>query len=184
MVVAALPHHSHAGPGAGAELNFRLVEEAYTAGLLHDIGKLALFARTPAACAPMLADPAQASPLLKAEEQVAGSDHGRIGAQLIRRYTGAWLAADTARYHTVAATAVINALPLVQVVWAANRLAVEPHPSSEAYQTVARLLNLDPQQLNRLAQTAQERILAVVNELGVVSDVPEKGGSPIRSPCH
>ena len=71
------------------ELNFRPVEEAYIAGLLHDIGKLALSARTPITCAPLLADPAQANPLLEAEAQVVGAGHGRIGEQLIRRYTGA-----------------------------------------------------------------------------------------------
>ncbi len=163
--------------GLAIELNFRLVEQAYIAGLLHDIGKLALFARTPAACAPMLTDPVEASPLLEAEEQVAGLDHGRIGARLIQRYTGAWLAADAARYHTVAAAAVSNALPMVQVVWAANRLAVEPHSSPENYQTVARLLNLDPQQLIRLSRTAHERVLTVANELGVVPDLPEKDRS-------
>jgi putative nucleotidyltransferase with HDIG domain len=157
------------------ELHYHSAEEAYIAGLLHDIGKLALFARTPAACAPMLTDPAQALPLLKAEEQVAGSDHGRIGAQLIRRYTNAWFAADTAEYHTATAPAVVNALPLVQMVWSANRLAVEPHPSSEAYQTVAGLMNLDSRQLNRISRAAQEQALKVANELGGIPDAPEKG---------
>ncbi len=160
--------------GIALALNYRPVEDAYSAGLLHDIGKMALFARTPAACAPMLTDPAEALPLLKAEEQVAGSDHGRIGAQLIRRYTDAWFAADTAEYHTATAAAVVNALPLVQMVWSANRLAVEPHPSSEAYQTVAGLLNLDTQQLNRLSRAAREKVLTVANELDGVPDVPEK----------
>ena len=156
------------------ELDCLPVEEAYTAGLLHDIGKLALFARTPAACAPMLTDPDQASQLLKAEEQVAESDHARIGAQLIRRYTGSWLAADAARYHTAAAAEVINALPLVQIVWAANRLASDRHPSSEACKTVSGLLNLDPRQVNRLLCTAQEQAMAAANELGVLAVMPEK----------
>ena len=161
--------------GLALELDFRPEEEAYTAGLLHDIGKLALFARTPAACAPMLTDPAQASQLLKAEERVVESDHGQIGAQLIRRYTDAWFAADAARYHTAASVEVINALPLVQIVWAANRLASDPHPSSEACQTVSGLLNLDTQQLNRLSRTAQEQAQAMGKELGVAPDLPEKG---------
>ncbi|WP_319405556.1 HDOD domain-containing protein [uncultured Desulfosarcina sp.] len=160
--------------GLALELDFRPVEEAYTAGLLHDIGKLALFARTPAACAPMLSDPDQASQLLKAEEQVAESDHCRIGAQLIRRYTGAWFASDAARYHAAASAEVINALPLVQIVWAANRLARDPYPSSEACQTVSGLLNLNPRQLNPLLHKAQEHALAAANELGVVADMPEK----------
>ncbi|MEE4113729.1 MAG: HDOD domain-containing protein [Desulfobacteraceae bacterium] len=160
--------------GLALALNYRPVEDAYSAGLLHDIGKMALFARTPAACAPMLTDPAEALPLLKAEEQVAGSDHGRIGAQLIRRYTDAWFAADSAEYHTATAAAVVNALPLVQMVWSANRLAVEPHPSSTAYQTVADLLNLDTQQLNRLSRAAREQALMAAGELDGVHDVPEK----------
>ena len=161
--------------GLALALNYRPVEDAYTAGLLHDIGKLALFARTPAACAPMLTEPAQALPLLIAEEQVAGSDHGRIGAQLIRRYTDAWFAADTAEYHTATAAAVVNALPLVQMVWSANRLAVEPHPSTGSYQTVAGLLNLDTQQLNHISRAAREQALMVANALDGVPDVPEKG---------
>jgi signal transduction histidine kinase len=122
----------------------------------------------------MLTDPAQADQLLKAEERVAESDHGQIGAQLIRRYTGAWFAADAARYHTAASAAVINALPLVQIVWAANRLASDPHPSSEAGQTLSRLLNLDTRLLDRLSRTAQEKVQAVGNELGVAPDLPEK----------
>jgi putative nucleotidyltransferase with HDIG domain len=160
--------------GIAAELDFHPVEEAYIAGLLHDIGKIALSARTPAACAPMLADPAQANQLLEAEAQVAGADHGRIGAQLIRRHTGAWLAADAARYHTADPAKIIHALPLVQIVWAANRLAGDPQPSSETRQQVAQLLNLDPQQLKRLSKTTREQVRAVTNELGVDPDGLEK----------
>ncbi|WP_372680385.1 HDOD domain-containing protein [Desulfosarcina sp.] len=159
--------------GLALALDYRPVEDAYTAGLLHDIGKLALFARTPAACAPMLADAVEALPLLKAEEQVAGADHGRIGAQLIHRYTEAWFAADAAMYHTATTAAVVNALPLVQMVWSANRLAVEPHPTSETYQTVARLLGLDSQQLNHLSHAAQEKALMVAKELGDIPDLSE-----------
>ena len=158
--------------GIAMALEFQPVEEAYIAGLLHDIGKLALVARTPPTCTPMLADSVQAKPLLEAEAQVAGSGHDRIGALLLRRHTAAWSAADAARYHTATAEKVANALPLVQMVWAANRLAREPRPSSEAHRTIAELLNLAPGQLSRLARSAEEQALAVANELGVVPDRP------------
>jgi signal transduction histidine kinase/HD-like signal output (HDOD) protein len=160
--------------GIAMALKFRSVEEAYIAGLLHDIGKLALAARTPAACAPMLADSVQANPLIEAEAQVAGSGHDQIGALLLRRHTSAWFAADAARYHTATAEKVINALPLVQIVWAANRLTREPQPSSETHRTIADLLNLPSRQLDRLARSAEEQALAVAKEIGGAPDLPEK----------
>jgi signal transduction histidine kinase/HD-like signal output (HDOD) protein len=161
--------------GIAVSLNFDPAEEAYVAGLLHAIGKMALFARTPAACSPMLADPVQATPLLEAEARVVGLSQNRIGAQLIRRHTHAWLAADAARYHTVTAAKVINALPLVQVVWAANRLAGDPLPSSEVHQSITGMLKISPRQLTQLARTAEEQALAVANELAAVPAAPGNG---------
>lgn len=154
--------------GLALEINFRPVEEAYIAGLLHDIGKLVLCARTPEACAPMLADPVQANPLLEAEARVVGSDHGSIGAELIRRHTHAWSAADAARFHTAPLSEVKNALPLVQIVWAANHLAVEPHPSPEACQVVGKLMSLDPRDLNQRSRSVVERVLAVKGDIDPV----------------
>ncbi|MFO7714098.1 HDOD domain-containing protein [Desulfosarcina sp.] len=170
--------------GLALEINFRPVEEAYIAGLLHDIGKLVLCARTPETCAPMLADPVQANPLLEAEARVVGSDHGSIGAELIRRHTHTWSAADAARFHTAPLSAVKNALPLVQIVWAANHLAVEPHPSPEACQAVGELLSLDPRDLNQRSRRVAEQVLAVKGDIDPVvagkgHTIPETAALPL-----
>ena len=158
--------------GIARQLHYQPAEEAYIAGLLHDLGKLALATRTPAACAPLLADPVQAKALFEAEEQVAGSDHNRIGAWLIRRYTHVWHAADAAHYHPIPLARAKEALPLVQMVWAADRLAAESHPGSEASQAATELLNLDPQLLYSLHQAAVEQVLASTEELGVTAEAP------------
>ena len=151
------------------QLNFHFVEEAYMAGLLHDIGKLTLLARTPAACIPLLHDPEQAAPLLHAEERVADADHGRLASRMIRRFTNAWSAADAARYHTASASQIAHALPLVQLVWAANRLAEAPQPSAETRRTVADLLGLVPQLLDRLCRSTAEAVQAAARDLGVTA---------------
>jgi putative nucleotidyltransferase with HDIG domain len=156
-------------------LDYQPIEEAYVAGLLHDIGKLALFSRTPASCAPMLTDARQAGPLLEAEEQVAGAHHDRIGAHLIRRYSGAWHASDAARYHRASVEKVKQALPLVQIVWAANRLAGDVHGRADTAELVAGLLNLSSRQVHRLVRQADAQTLAAADELGVTPVEPEEG---------
>ncbi|WP_319523385.1 HDOD domain-containing protein [uncultured Desulfosarcina sp.] len=155
-------------------LDYQPVEEAYVAGLLLDIGKLALFSRTPAACTPMLADADEAVALLEAETQVVGSGHDRIGAHLIRQHTSSWSAADAAAYHTATAADVAQAFPLVRIVWSAKRLAAEPSPSSETLKAVANLLRLDVERLVRLSLAAQEQTRKMRNKLGEASEaLPE-----------
>ncbi len=148
------------------QLNFHFAEEAYMAGLLHDIGKLAFLTRTPAACIPLLRDLEQAASLSRAEEQVVDADHGRVASRMIRHFTNAWSAADAARYHTASASRIAHALPLVRLVWAANRLAQRPQPSSDTRRSVAELLGLVPQLLDRLCRTAAEAVEAAVQDLG------------------
>ncbi len=163
-------------------LNYQPAEEAYVAGLLHDIGKLALFSRTPASCAPMLTDARQAGPLLEAEEQVAGANHDRIGADLILRNSGAWQAADAARFHRTSAQQIRHALPLVQIVWAANRLAGDVHLRSDAADTVARLLTLSSRQVGQLTRQADAQTLAAADELGV-TPFESEAGRPFEEPA-
>jgi signal transduction histidine kinase len=154
-------------------INFGPEEEAYIAGLLHNIGKLAIFALTPPDCAPMLADPTQAVQLLEAETQVVECGYDQFGAQLIRRYTNAWLVSDAVRHHATTTAEVKNALPLVQIIWAANRLAGESAQSSATFQAVSGLLHVAPQQLARMTAAANRQAQALADELGVVADVQQ-----------
>lgn len=62
----------------------QVVEEAYTAGMLHDLGKLALAANLPGKFteAAMLAA-ARGCPLWEAEQQILGVNHAEVGACLL-----------------------------------------------------------------------------------------------------
>jgi nitrogen-specific signal transduction histidine kinase len=164
-------------------LGYQPVEEAYIAGLLLDIGKLALFSRTPEDCTPMLADSTQAHTLLEAEARVVGSGHDRIGAHLIRNHTPLWFAADAAAYHTATAADIAQAFPLVKIVWSAKRLSTEPSPSPEDLQAAAKLLNLDAGQLGRRLHTAQKQMREMRDELGATSEATAQDRSDHGDPA-
>jgi putative nucleotidyltransferase with HDIG domain len=61
-----------------------IIEEAYTAGMLHDLGKLALAANLPQQYseAAMIAA-SRGVPLWEAEEQVLGANHAELGASML-----------------------------------------------------------------------------------------------------
>ncbi len=66
------------------QLSTREADEAFTAGLLHDVGKLILAASLPDTYQKVLAtSKAQHIPLWQAEEQAFGTSHAEVGAYLL-----------------------------------------------------------------------------------------------------
>ncbi|GIV15579.1 MAG: two-component system response regulator [Armatimonadota bacterium] len=66
------------------QLSAREADEAFTAGLLHDVGKLILAASLPDTYQKVLAaSKAQRIPLWRAEEAVFGTSHAEVGAYLL-----------------------------------------------------------------------------------------------------
>jgi len=61
-------------------------DPAYTAGLLHDIGRLGLFVLHPREYAGLLSGPADGKTLPEREREVLGIDHCEAGAWLARRW--------------------------------------------------------------------------------------------------
>lgn len=99
-------------------------DDAFTGGLLHDVGKLILAARLPAVAHELRAQAERdGRPLHEIEREKLGVDHGAIGAYLL----GLWdlpstLVDAAARHHEVAFDRPIT-LDAVHAVALANRLA-------------------------------------------------------------
>jgi two-component system, cell cycle response regulator len=75
-------------------------DDAFTAGLLHDIGKVALDAASPESFASALAETkTSGGPFYLAERKVLGVDHGTIGEWVTRNWELPLLIVVSARYH-------------------------------------------------------------------------------------
>lgn len=115
LLCAALARFVHRRSGADGE------EVAYMAGLLHDIGKLAMFVRWPHEFGELLQRPSTSDGSLIADERARfGFDHAQAGGALLHQ----WNLPEAIVLATAGhADALPPADPLAASVWHANRLA-------------------------------------------------------------
>lgn len=67
--------------------NPRMIEQAFVAGMLHDIGRLVLFRHAPFTMARLIMTAAERkTPLAAIEREVLGFDHGELGGKLLERW--------------------------------------------------------------------------------------------------
>ena len=132
------------------------LEEAYLAGLLHDVGRLALLSAYPRAYSMLLSHVDDAG-LCEAEEQTFQITHAEVGAFLLERFRLDSFLADSVLYHHLPMEKVVAAHPLIRIVMLADLIA--SHGASERAIEVARLLfNLNPEILKSICSDTEERV--------------------------
>jgi len=135
-------------------------EVAFTTGLLHDIGRLALAACFPAELAAVQAGGQTGGPLLDAERAVFGLDHAAVGAMITRHWHFPAAVVTAIAEHHAAATAPPVLVDLVQL---ADAVA---HALEFDAATCARLA-LSPAQCQRVVERTEGGIAALCQALGV-----------------
>jgi HD-like signal output (HDOD) protein/nitrogen-specific signal transduction histidine kinase len=146
-------------------------DEAYLAGLLHDIGQLILLAAIGAPYARLLADTASEEALLADEIARFGTHHGEIGTWLTDRWQLDSSFADGILFHHAQADEIATAARLPQAVWLAHALAAQPAASAEQAALFAELAG-DASDLASICQEAEEQTRRMAQALGFA--VPEK----------
>ena len=131
-------------------------EEAYLAGLLHDVGRLALLAAAPEEYSMLLSHVDDAG-LCKAEEQTFGITHAEAGASLLERFRLDSFLADSALYHHQPVEKVAAAHPLIRIVMLADLIASDG--ASEPAMEAARLLfNLSAEALKSICSDTEKLV--------------------------
>ena len=155
-------------------------EEAYLAGLLHDVGELLLLGGLPADYGPLLNEAAGAEAALVVLEQAAlQTDHAAVGAWLVERWHLPSFMADALLFHHHRLEDVALADPLTRVVWAAHAcdaLAAHAAPDAAGFESAGHLVGLPAMLLARLVGQAQADVAALASALGVKSGA---GQSPL-----
>ncbi|MDL2284242.1 HDOD domain-containing protein [Oxalobacter sp. OttesenSCG-928-P03] len=141
------------------------IDEAYLAGLLHDIGRLALLVVVPDLYHNLFYLP-DTEELCEQERAVLGIDHAEAGTWLIRQWKFDPAFIDSVASHHAAAQP--HALPgrLTQLVHMANRLA-ECNPDDPAIELIARNYQFSSQIAMQIVAEADKDFREAASHLGM-----------------
>jgi len=152
-------------------------DEAYLAGLMHDIGKL-LLART----FPEQWTQYEAALLTGQESAAAETDcfdvlHQETGAWLVQQWNLNPVVGDAVLYHHEAVEQVAEAFPLVKILFFANLLAIHEAGKglpAEIVATGEQLLGVDADDLAEICEGAVAEVAQVAETLNI--PLPEEAG--------
>jgi len=98
-------------------------DEAYFAGLLHDVGQLVLDGHSPDQYLAVQLSAAERGDLRACEQEHFGVGHHEVGYWLVRNWNLDSFMADAVLYHHEPADRLLDAHPLVRLIHVANQLA-------------------------------------------------------------
>jgi len=155
-------------------------DEVFLTGLLHDIGRLVLWVNQPKEYSELLEKYPGRSDLLLAGEIRQGVTHCEIGAWLLHRWNLQPFMVDAVLYHHESIEKIKTALPLVQIVYAANVLSEkavqkEKKPNS----IIEELCGLTPSQVDEVLAQTDEEVGEVARLLGIEIEEPGESESPV-----
>ena len=151
-----------------ARMHYPHVEEAYFAGLLHDIGRLALLAACPAEYrASFLA--ADDAGLCALEQRILQVTHAEAGAWLVEHWYLDSFLADSVLYHHESLERIANAHPLIRIVQLAHLLS---HQEAESQETInaGMLCGIDAHALVSISEHAVDAVREAADQLGIDLD--------------
>lgn len=146
-------------------------EEAYLAGLLHDIGRNALWTSFPAEYVNAQAGTHDEGALMARESRILGINHAETGGAIARSWGIRSFLADAIRYHHESAARLSNAHPLLRIVSVAQHLTELDEDTPHDAQML-RLLNLTPADAQAIAQLAHARLREAEHAFELNTEAP------------
>lgn len=143
--------------------------EAYTAGLLHDIGQLVLENAYPDKYTSTFAQLSEDDFFHNLECDEFSTTHQHVGAELILKHTGNRFLADAILYHHEATDKLLDAHPLVKIINLANQISSSNFSTEDhdVFNNAEVLLGVDRHLLIEILNTSMERITGYALELEI-----------------
>lgn len=150
---------------AARHLGYAREDEAYLAGLLHDIGRLGLLAAAPELVAEDFVGPDDRA-ACEAERRLLQVSHAEAGAWLIDRWQLDDYVADSVRYHHEPLPRLAATHPLIRIVAFAHWVAEQPPDAASVIEAGA-LCGMTAAQVAEVAAQALAKLAVSAEQLGL-----------------
>lgn len=160
-----------------SHINYADVEEAYLAGLMHDIGQLLLLGGMGERYGVLLDWSTDEKALLGIERPLLGTDHASVSAWLIDQWKLSSFMADAVLFHHKPANEIAHADPLSRIVWSAHiiddnfeKTELSQNESTINIAAIKAALGIEFEEALTIRQSCTERVALLAAAL----DIAEK----------
>lgn len=161
-------------------------EEAYLAGLIHDIGLPLLLGIEGDRYGELLLRSIDESVLSDIEKPIIGTDHAAVGAWMVDHWKLSSFVSDAVQFHHKTLDEIVNADPLSQIVWSSHvisgyneKLDLMLMGHTPDLTTVMSVLGIDIKDVAAIRDQASEQVAVIAAALGMAE--PENV-RPLPSP--
>ena len=143
--------------------NYSDPDEAYTTGLLHDIGQLVLETAYPEKYTSTFAQLSEDEIFHTLEQDEFECTHQQVGAQLLQKHGANSFVCDAVLYHHENAEHILDAHPLVKIINVANMLTCSffKPEDQQVFDAAETLLGLDKPLLLEMLEKSQAQLKSI-----------------------
>ena len=142
-------------------------EEAFIAGLIHDIGRLALQTDHPEIYAQFPETFSDDETLLEMEQRIFSTTHATIAAKTFRAWHFDSFLVDAVQYHTASFSKIETAFSLVKIVFWACQLTHTKKDYGQMNKMGDALFRLSPEKVQSLLADARDKTEQLANRFGI-----------------
>jgi signal transduction histidine kinase/HD-like signal output (HDOD) protein len=171
-------HCANVARSIAQHCNYYSPDEAYTTGLIHDIGQLVLETTYPDKYTASFVQLTEDDYLHTLEQDEFGVTHQQVGAELLKKHGASSFIYDAVLYHHELTEHILDAHPLVKIINLANMLTSSHFKKEDqkVFDSAEQLLALNKPLLLEILEKSQEQVKAATSSLGMMLTVDGMDG--------
>jgi signal transduction histidine kinase/HD-like signal output (HDOD) protein len=162
--------------------NYSSPDEAYTTGLIHNIGQLVLETAYPDKYTATFAQLSEDDNFHTLEQDEFDTTHLQVGAELLKKHGANSFIYDAVLYHHEKAEHILDAHPLVKIINLANMLTCSyfKEEDQQVFDSAEQLLALNKPLLLEILEKSQEQVKTAASSLEIILTIDGMDGETAK----